>query len=119
MAVRFLTCKHCQGTTYCATLRRRVAGKEKRGPACPSCLIKSGLPPLSLIRPVVCSVCDGRGLVEAVKLGPASWVGVLVLTLLLSVVGLGGMAVGAFLIPDSPQDQQSQSDDGTAPSEGR
>jgi hypothetical protein len=73
-----------------------VAGKGKGGQACASCLVKAGLPPRSLIHPVVCSVCGGRGLVEAKgQAGPASWL-ILVFALILCVLGLGGGSAIAF-----------------------
>jgi hypothetical protein len=72
---------------------------------------------MSQLHPIVCSVCGGRGLVEAGgQQGPASWV-VLVIALILCVLGLGEVCASVYIIshPPPPQDQQSQPDDRTEP----
>jgi hypothetical protein len=63
MSALLLTCKHCNGTTFCSA-RREATGTVKLRPACQSCLVKSGLDPNGIFEKVVCSVCGGRGVVE-------------------------------------------------------
>jgi hypothetical protein len=99
MTARLLTCRHCQGTTYCGA-RRTAEGKVKLGPACPSCLAKSDLSPTGVFVKVVCSVCAGRGVVEPVAevgQGHGASRGVLVFALVLCVLGLVGVAVSAYV----------------------
>jgi len=57
------TCKHCNGTTYCGGSISTSSGKLRTRPACPTCLVKSRLDPGGIYDRVVCSVCQGTGLV--------------------------------------------------------
>jgi hypothetical protein len=61
-----LTCRHCNGTTFCGG-SLGAGGKLKKSPACISCVVKSGLDPATIHDRVVCSVCGGVGVVEPRK----------------------------------------------------
>jgi hypothetical protein len=58
------TCKHCNGTTYCGGSISATSGKLRTRPACPTCLVKSKLDPGGIYDRIVCSVCNGTGLVQ-------------------------------------------------------
>jgi hypothetical protein len=69
---------------------------------------------MSLIHPVVCSVCGGRGLVASKgQEGPASWL-IVVAALVLCVLGLGGGSVIAYAyhLAHPPQEKPMEPDDG-------
>jgi hypothetical protein len=55
-------CVHCNGTTYCGAFKRK--GVLMTQPACPTCLVKSGLHPKATYHKVICSVCEGTGVVQ-------------------------------------------------------
>ena len=55
-------CAHCNGTTYCSAFKRK--GVLMTQPACPTCLVKSGLHPKATYHKVICSVCEGTGVVQ-------------------------------------------------------
>jgi len=59
-----LTCRHCNGTTFCGGSISSSSGKLRTRPACPTCLVKSRLDPGGIYDRVVCSVCQGTGLVQ-------------------------------------------------------
>ncbi len=62
-------CKHCNGTTFCSAVRD-ATGKLKTRPACVCCLARAGLDPKGLYDKVICSVCEGKGVVEPVSDAP-------------------------------------------------
>jgi hypothetical protein len=64
--VESLTCKHCNGTTFCGG-SLGAGGKLKKSPACITCVVKSGLNPSTIHDRVVCSVCGGVGVVQPRK----------------------------------------------------
>jgi hypothetical protein len=69
---------------------------------------------MSLIHPIVCSVCGGRGFVEAGGQGPASWV-ILTFALILCALGLGGGAAITYVyyLAQLPQERPIEPDDRT------
>jgi hypothetical protein len=52
-------CPHCNGTTFCGGFLHRSTLLTQ--PACPTCLVKSGLPARGNFHRVICSVCGGTG----------------------------------------------------------
>jgi hypothetical protein len=59
-----LTCKHCNGTTFCGGTKA-ANGTVKKRVACVSCVVRSALNPNVVYDRVLCSVCGGTGIVTA------------------------------------------------------
>jgi hypothetical protein len=59
----YRTCKHCGGTTFCGGFKN-AEGQLKTRTACTTCVIKSALNPKVVYDKVVCSVCNGTGIVR-------------------------------------------------------
>jgi hypothetical protein len=64
-------CKHCNGTTFCSATRD-ATGKLKTRPACVCCVVRAGLDPKAVYDKVICSVCEGKGIVEPAQEAPAA-----------------------------------------------
>jgi hypothetical protein len=100
-----LVCPHCGGTSFCGGFRRK--GVLMTQPACPSCVVRSGLSTDDPHHRVVCSVCGGTGVVQP-KTGPGQqsllrWV--VALSLLLMALALTFSSV-VYLVRDLRQPEE-------------
>ena len=104
-----LPCKHCNGTTICSA-SRDGAGQLKLRPACVCCVVKAGLNPKGLYDKVICSVCQGKGLVEPATAGPRHRPISLRLWLTLTPLLLAALAFFVFALLSYYRDQHRYDD---------
>jgi hypothetical protein len=101
-----LVCPHCGGTSFCGGFRRK--GVLITQPTCPTCVVRSGLSVEDPHHRVVCSVCNGTGVVQPPKAGPGQhsllrWV--VALSLLLIALSLTFLSV-VYLVRDLRQPEE-------------